>query len=240
MNDVSNIYQFRAAKRPNIKKPGVPGTRVSSGGTPPQNLPSVTILFKIIARMKFLVVPYLEEDQKGYPQKEYPWKGQISPILGHLYTVVSKGNFQKSPWSWIPLLWRPFWSFPNIARFCDTIGAISHIARYLLREFCTPPKLCDTLPWYLGLPRHICAIPHFATYRAIIVRYPIKTSPKEFCDTIATSIARYEKYRCWASKMKLLFSNYSGDYSYSFQGSSESISLTVTVPSFLAEWSYRK
>ena len=23
---------------------------------------------------------------------------------------------------------------------------------------------------------------------------------REFCDTIATSIARYEKYRCWASK----------------------------------------
>ena len=29
---------------------------------------------------------------------------------------------------------------------------------------------------------------------------PIKTSTKYFCDTIATSIARYEKYRCWASK----------------------------------------
>ena len=51
-------------------------------------------------------------------------------------------------------------------------------------------------PWFLVLHRHICAIPRFATYRAIIVRYPIKTSTKEFCDTIATSIARYEKYRC--------------------------------------------
>ena len=55
-------------------------------------------------------------------------------------------------------------------------------------------------PWYLVLHRHICAIPRFATYRAIIVRYPMKTSTKEFRDTIATSIARYEKYRCWASK----------------------------------------
>ena len=63
-----------------------------------------------------------------------------------------------------------------------------------------PSKWCDTPPGYLVLHRHICAIPHFATYRAIIVRYPIKTSTKEFCDTIATSIARYEKYRCWASK----------------------------------------
>ena len=67
-------------------------------------------------------------------------------------------------------------------------------------EVSTPPKWCDTPPWYLVSHKHICAIPHFATYRAIIVRYPIKTSTKEFCDTIATSIARYEKYRCWASK----------------------------------------
>ena len=27
-----------------------------------------------------------------------------------------------------------------------------------------------------------------------------KTSTKEFCDTIAISLARYEKYRCWPSK----------------------------------------
>ena len=33
-------------------------------------------------------------------------------------------------------------------------------------------------------------------------RCPIKSSTKEFRDTIATSIARYEKYRCWASKSK--------------------------------------
>ena len=32
------------------------------------------------------------------------------------------------------------------------------------------------------------------------MRYPIKTSTKEVCDTIARSLARYEKYRCWASK----------------------------------------
>ena len=53
----------------------------------------------------------------------------------------------------------------------------------------------------LILHRHILAIPHFAMYRAMIVRYPTKTSTKKFCDTIATSIARYEKYRCWASKL---------------------------------------
>ena len=53
-------------------------------------------------------------------------------------------------------------------------------------------------PWYLVSHRHISAIPHFAMYRAITVRYPIKTSTKEFCDAIAASIARYEKYRYWA------------------------------------------
>ena len=41
--------------------------------------------------------------------------------------------------------------------------------------------------------------------------------------------------------MKLLFSNYLGDYSYSFQGSSELIIiLQLQFPCFLAEWSYRK
>ena len=34
------------------------------------------------------------------------------------------------------------------------------------------------------------------------------------------------------TRMKLLFSNYLGDYSYSFQGSSEIISITVTVSLF--------
>ena len=47
---------------------------------------------------------------------------------------------------------------------------------------------------------YICAISHLATYRAIIGQYPAKTSTKKFCDTIATSIVRYENYRCWASK----------------------------------------
>ena len=46
--------------------------------------------------------------------------------------------------------------------------------------------LCDTPCCYIS--RENCAI------------CSIKTSTKTFCDTIATSIARYEKYRCWASK----------------------------------------
>ena len=35
--------------------------------------------------------------------------------------------------------------------------------------------------------------------------------------------------------MKLLFSNYLGDYRYSFQGSSELISITVTVSLFFLQ-----
>ena len=40
------------------------------------------------------------------------------------------------------------------------------------------------------------------------------------------------------TRMKLVFSNYSRDCSYSFQGSSELISVTVAVSLFLAECSY--
>ena len=57
-------------------------------------------------------------------------------------------------------------------------------------------------PLYLVSHRRIYAIPHFATYRAIIVRYPTKASTKEFFDTIAASIAWSENYRCWASKIE--------------------------------------
>ena len=50
----------------------------------------------------------------------------------------------------------------------------SHIAQYLLREVSTPPKWCDTPPWHLVSHRHICVIPHFATFRSINVRYAHK------------------------------------------------------------------
>ena len=54
------------------------------------------------------------------------------------------------------------------------------MARYFLREVSTPPEWCATPPWYLVSQRHICAIRHFATYRAIVVRYPIKRISKSF------------------------------------------------------------
>ena len=62
---------------------------------------------------------------------------------------------------------------PHIGRYCDTIAAIPHIARFFLREVRGSPQ-CDTPPGNLIAHRHICTIPHFATYRAIIVRYLIK------------------------------------------------------------------
>ena len=52
--------------------------------------------------------------------------------------------------------------------------------------------LCDTP--FCNVSRDNCAIRHNL----------LKTNTKEFCDTIATSIARYEKYRCssrWAQTL---------------------------------------
>ena len=52
-------------------------------------------------------------------------------------------------------------------------NGIPHIARHLVREVGTPPRWCDTPPppWYLVSHRYICAIPHFATFCAILVQY---------------------------------------------------------------------
>ena len=99
-------------------------------------------------------------------------------------------------------------------------------------EVGTFPKWCDTPPWYLILHRHICAIPHFATYRVIHARYPIKTNTKEFCDTIATHIAQYEKYRCWASKylsLSLSLSVFFSVFFLSFSSLSLSLSLSLSI-----------
>ena len=62
------------------------------------------------------------------------------------------------------------------------------------------PKWCDTPPWHLVSNRHISAIPHFATYRAIIVRYPTQTSTNGFSIPSLQVSRDVKKYRCWASK----------------------------------------
>ena len=61
---------------------------------------------------------------------------------------------------------------------------------------CRTPHLAE--PKALNLEKDYLAEPWNAgSFRVC----PIKTSLKRFCDTIATSIARYERYRCWASKV---------------------------------------
>ena len=61
------------------------------------------------------------------------------------------------------------------------------------------PNWCDTPTLALSFTQaHLCDTP-IATYPAIIVRYPNQNKHQQVCDTIATSIARYEKYHCWAS-----------------------------------------
>ena len=125
-------------------------------------------------------------------------------ISGELFMYWFRARgYSQNPWKhahWAKIL--RLLSGP-IARDIAILSLRYPISRdTLLGEVSTAPKWCDTPPppWHLVSHRHICAIPHLATYRAIIVRYPTKTSTKEFCDTIAASIARYEKYRCWASK----------------------------------------
>ena len=50
----------------------------------------------------------------------------------------------------------------------------------LSRPPSNPPTGCDTPPWCLLLHRHISAIPHFATYRAILCDTPGKQARKSF------------------------------------------------------------
>ena len=60
-----------------------------------------------------------------------------------------------------------------IARYCHAISAIPDVVRYLCREVSTPQKWCDAPPSNLVSQARICAIPHFATYRATIVQYRV-------------------------------------------------------------------
>ena len=75
-------------------------------------------------------------------------------------------------------------------------GPVSLVAPYgaILRYYrCDTPYRAIFLAGRLALPRN-GAIPPLG------VQYPTKRSTKEFCDTIAAKIARYENYRHWASK----------------------------------------
>ena len=85
----------------------------------------------------------------------------------------------------------------------DTIAAIPHIARYFLREASTPPKWCDTPPLALSFTQtHLCDTP-FCNVSRDNCAIPHENKHENVCDTIATSIARYENYRCWASILNI-------------------------------------
>ena len=64
------------------------------------------------------------------------------------------------------------------------------------------PQMVRYSPMLLSFTQaHLCDTPFCNISREKLCDTPTKTSTKSFCDTIAASIARYEKYRCWASKI---------------------------------------
>ena len=88
-------------------------------------------------------------------------------------------------------IWSKIWGAPNADP--TTTDSMPHSRPS--EEWCnTPPlvltvtqtHLCDTPFW--NISRNSCATPHKNKHNIC------------FCDAIATSIARYEKYRYWASK----------------------------------------
>ena len=93
-----------------------------------------------------------------------------------------------------------------IQLLAPTIASIPHITSYIYTEVSSPSKLMLRHPllvlksWFhTGISEPLA---HSVTFRTRIMRYPIKTSPQEFRDSIATSMARYAKYCCRASKPK--------------------------------------
>ena len=91
--------------------------------------------------------------------------------------------------------------WPHTARYCDAIAAIPYITRCFLREVCTHSPKMVRYPTrrYFNSHRYISAMPHFATYRAKIVRYTMKEAQKSFA-ILPLQVSRYEKYCCWAYK----------------------------------------
>ena len=83
----------------------------------------------------------------------------------------------------------------------ELCGPISHYIAILSLQYpiSSSTKWCEP-PWVLSFTQaHLCDTPLCNLSRDHCA-IPIKTSTEEFCDAIATSIAWYEEYRCWASK----------------------------------------
>ena len=128
---------------------------------------------KVIENEKKVTKKWPEKKVSGLPLLPTPFCGTLNV---RSVVTISRKSCQVRAVATSAHLWSCVAEWPHIARYCDTIAAIPHVARYLFGEVSTPQKSCDTSPWHLVSHRHICAIHHFATYRAIIVRYPIKTS----------------------------------------------------------------
>ena len=91
-------------------------------------------------------------------------------------------------------------SWPHIARYCDTVAAIPISRDALSREVSSSPN--GAIP-PLGTQLHTgtsVRYPILQHIARLLCDTPTKRSAKEFSDTIAGSIARYDTYRCWASK----------------------------------------
>ena len=67
----------------------------------------------------------------GFDPREHP-RVMTFPVLSPQFKDSPRNVPRRCPW------------WPHIARYCDMIAAIPHIARYFLREVSTPPKWCDT------------------------------------------------------------------------------------------------
>ena len=99
----------------------------------------------------------------------------LSTILGGFYGIP-----EKSPKS----------STDKMNRACELKDQTLKKIRTLHSPDSTPSKWVNTDPLALRFTQaHLCD-----------TRCPIRTSTKQFCGTIATSVARYDKYHCWASK----------------------------------------
>ena len=94
-------------------------------------------------------------------------------------------------------------------------------------------------PWYLFSHRHICAIARLAMYRTMFVRYRIKTSTKDFSDTIAASIARYESIAAGPLRTNMIGEH--GENTMKLKGGSTTVHLVsaLCIPLFMQTFSNR-
>ena len=86
----------------------------------------------------------------------------------------------------------------------SSIAAMPHIAQYFSERLAasSSPKWCNTPHGHLVSPRHICAIPHFATCRSIVAQCPHKN---EHDITLRYYRCKYRAIWCWASYPDLPF-----------------------------------